>query len=87
LISTLDRNRFAKFVVRAVQFGSEPLFDDVLSPNELAEQVREAKEKLKHLHISVTVSDLAYSYQKVRVYAPILRPVAPLIHVGEMGVF
>ena len=58
-------NKYAKFVVRALQFGSEPLFDDVLRVNELAQQVREAKARVISLHISVTVSDLAYSYQKV----------------------
>lgn len=66
MISTLHSNRLAKFVVRALQFGSEPLFDDVLSVNALAEQVREAKDNLASLHIPVTVSDMAYSYQKVR---------------------
>ncbi|KXN87211.1 hypothetical protein AN958_08601 [Leucoagaricus sp. SymC.cos] len=64
LISTLHSNRYAKFVVRALQFGSEPLFDDVLEPDALAEQVREAKAQLSSLHIPVTVSDMAYSYQK-----------------------
>lgn len=58
-------NKYAKFVVRALQFGSEPLFDDVLRVNELAQQVREAKARIMSLHIPVTVSDLAYSYQKV----------------------
>jgi len=58
-------NKYAKFVVRALQFGSEPLFDDVLRVNELAQQVREAKARVISLHIPVTVSDLAYSYQKV----------------------
>ncbi|KAL9714477.1 hypothetical protein Ac2012v2_002792 [Leucoagaricus gongylophorus] len=57
-------NKYAKFVVRALQFGSEPLFDDVLRVNELAQQVREAKARVISLHIPVTVSDLAYSYQK-----------------------
>ncbi|KAJ3562847.1 hypothetical protein NP233_g9320 [Leucocoprinus birnbaumii] len=64
LISTLHSNRFAKFVVRAVQFGSEPLFDEVLSAGELAKQVWEAKQRLSGLEIPVTVSDLAYSFQK-----------------------
>jgi len=52
-------------VVRVLQFGSEPLFDGVLGVDELAYQVREARARLSSLHILVTVSDLAYSYQKV----------------------
>jgi len=52
-------------VVRVLQFGSEPLFDGVLGVDELAYQVHEARARLSSLHIPVTVSDLAYSYQKV----------------------
>lgn len=66
LINTLHSNPLAKFVVRAVQFGSEPLFDDVLSSSDLAREVQKAKSRLSDLHIPVTVSDLVYSYQTVR---------------------
>lgn len=51
-------------MTRVVQFGSEPLFDGVLSPDDLAYQVREAKASLASLNIPVTVSELAYGYQK-----------------------
>jgi len=47
-----------------VQFGSEPLFDGVLPPNDLAAQVSEAKKNLSGLGIPVTVSELAYGYQE-----------------------
>jgi exo-beta-1,3-glucanase (GH17 family) len=46
-----------------VQFGSEPLFDHVLSPDELTVQVLSAKKSLSSLDIPVTVSELAYGYQ------------------------
>lgn len=65
LITTLHSNPLAKFVVRAVQFGSEPLFDGVLSPGKLAQEVQKAKTQLSDVHIPVTVSDLIYSYQTV----------------------
>ncbi|KAG8213636.1 glycoside hydrolase family 17 protein [Butyriboletus roseoflavus] len=48
LISTLTTNTKAKFVTRGVQFGSEPLYDNVLPHSELASQV----------------SELAYGYQE-----------------------
>jgi exo-beta-1,3-glucanase (GH17 family) len=64
LFSTLHSNPRAKFVTRVVQFGSEPLFDNVLTPGELTTQVMEAKEKLSSLGIPVTVSELAYGYQE-----------------------
>lgn len=47
-------------MTRVVQFGSEPLFDDVLPHDQLAEQVESAKAKLSPLGIPVTVSELAY---------------------------
>jgi hypothetical protein len=36
----------------------EPLFDGVLDPDALAQQVVEAKKKLASLNIPVTVSDM-----------------------------
>ena len=51
-------------MTRVVQFGSEPLFDDVLPHAQLAQQVTLAKQNLSSLHIPVTVSELAYGYQE-----------------------
>ena len=63
LFASLHSNPKAKFVTRAVQFGSEPLYDQVLPPDELAAQVTAAKQNLADLGILVTVSDMAYGYQ------------------------
>jgi exo-beta-1,3-glucanase (GH17 family) len=63
LLSDLTSNPKAKFVTRVVQFGSEPLFDNVLSASALASQVKSAKSKLADVQIPVTVSDMAYGYQ------------------------
>lgn len=63
LFATLHTNPKAKFVTRAVQFGSEPLFDHVLPPDDLAQQVTDAKQNLSSLGILVTVSDMAYGFQ------------------------
>ena len=65
LFGILHSNPKAKFVTRAVQFGSEPLFDEAINPYELAAQVNGAKANLASLGIPVTVSDFAYSYQRV----------------------
>jgi exo-beta-1,3-glucanase (GH17 family) len=64
LFATLKSNPKAKFVTKVVQFGSEPLFDSVLSPSALAAQVTAAKKTLAPLGIPVTVSELAYGYQE-----------------------
>ena len=60
----MHANPKAKFVTRVVQFGSEPLFDNVLPHAQLAQQVTLAKQNLSSLHIPVTVSELAYGYQE-----------------------
>jgi len=64
LFASLHSNPKAKFVTRGVQFGSEPLFDNVLSPDDLATQVVAAKANLSSLNIPITVSELAYGYQE-----------------------
>lgn len=64
LFATLHANPLAKFVTRGVQFGSEPLYDNVLPHAQLAQQVTLAKQNLSSLNIPVTVSELAYGYQE-----------------------
>ncbi|KAK0188314.1 glycoside hydrolase superfamily [Armillaria mellea] len=64
LLAALHANPKAPFVTRVLQFGSEPLFDNVLDPDDLAEQVWEAKANLSSLGIPVTISDMAYGYQE-----------------------
>ncbi|KAK0458407.1 glycoside hydrolase superfamily [Desarmillaria tabescens] len=54
LFATLHANPKAKFVTRTVQFGSEPLYDNVLSEEDLAAQVLAAKNNLSSLGIPVT---------------------------------
>lgn len=64
LFKSLHSNPKAKLVTRGVQFGSEPLFDNVLPHDQLAQQVHAAKANLSSLNIPVTVSELAYGYQE-----------------------
>ncbi|TFY58114.1 hypothetical protein EVJ58_g6619 [Rhodofomes roseus] len=64
LFASLHANPRAKFITRGVQFGSEPLYDDVLPHQQLAEQVILAKQNLSRLNIPVTVSELAYGYEE-----------------------
>ena len=64
IYSNLKSNPKAKFVTRVVQFGSEPLFDQVLPESELAFNVKSAKQTLKQYGVNVTVSDMAYGFQE-----------------------
>ncbi|KAF8502281.1 glycoside hydrolase superfamily [Russula emetica] len=63
LSSTLHTNPKGKFVTRVVQMGTEPLFDDVITPQALTTQVINAKQNLSDIGVQVTVSELAYGYQ------------------------
>jgi len=63
LFETLHSNPKAQFVTRAIQFGSEPLFDSVLIPIDLAAEITAAKANLSSLSIPVIISELAYGYQ------------------------
>jgi hypothetical protein len=64
LSSILHNNPKGKFVTRVVQIGTEPLFDDVITPQALTTQVINAKSNLSDIGIPVTVSELAYGYQE-----------------------
>ncbi|CCM06261.1 uncharacterized protein FIBRA_08511 [Fibroporia radiculosa] len=64
LLATLHANPRAKFVTRGVQFGSEPLYDNVLPHQALAHQVLLARANLSSVGIPVTVSELAYGYEE-----------------------
>jgi exo-beta-1,3-glucanase (GH17 family) len=80
LFKTLHTNPLAPFITRVVQFGSEPLFDQVLPIDQLIEQVPLsasavsfhsytlqvvlAKKNLSSLGIPVTVSELAYGMRR-----------------------
>ncbi|EIW52391.1 uncharacterized protein TRAVEDRAFT_75371 [Trametes versicolor FP-101664 SS1] len=64
ILALLHANPKAKFVTRVLQFGSEPLFDNAIAHDTLAEQVVLAQANLSSLHIPVTVSELATGYQE-----------------------
>jgi exo-beta-1,3-glucanase (GH17 family) len=63
LSSILHSNPKGKLVTRVVQVGTEPLFDDVITPAALAAQVISIKQNLSDIGIPVTVSEMAYGYQ------------------------
>ena len=64
LFKSLQSNPKAKFVTRVLQFGSEPLYDSALDPTQLTEQIEAAKIELASLKIPVTISEMAYGFQK-----------------------
>lgn len=56
LFNTLHTHPKARFVTRALQFGSEPLYDWVLTPDELAAEVVKARKNLTSIGIPVSSS-------------------------------
>ena len=64
LFKSLESDPKAKFVTRVLQFGWEPLYDRALDPAQLAERVEAAKVTLANLKIPVTISEMAYGFQK-----------------------
>ena len=87
LFATLHSNPLAPFVTRVVQFGSEPLFDSVLSPQALATQVTNAKHNLSSLLINVTVSEMAYGYQKNTDHAQVVLDALDSINIHILPFF
>jgi len=64
----LLKNPKAAFIMRAIQFGSEPLYDHAIAPAPLAAEVRSLRKELSDggkPSIDVYVSDLAYGFQMV----------------------
>ncbi|TFK73289.1 hypothetical protein BDN72DRAFT_762040 [Pluteus cervinus] len=64
LLSVLHSNPKAAFVTRALQFGSEPLYDWAINPYDLVTEVNNARRNLSALQIPITVSEMAYGYQE-----------------------
>jgi exo-beta-1,3-glucanase (GH17 family) len=83
LVQVISSNPKAKFVTRLVQFGSEPLFDHVLSPSQLAQQVTSLNSQLKPYGIPVTISDLRVGWSR----ADALIKEVPLFDVHELPFF
>ena len=69
-----------------LQFGSEPLFDWVLTPNQLATQILAAKKNLSSLGIPVTISELAYGYQE-HDNAPMVMDAIDLVDIHMLPFF
>ncbi|KAK4698973.1 hypothetical protein P7C70_g7296, partial [Phenoliferia sp. Uapishka_3] len=63
LVKTIKTNPKAPYVIRNIAVGSEPLFDGVLSPSDLAGQVNSLRATLSQYGIQTSISEMPYGYQ------------------------
>ncbi|KDQ20380.1 glycoside hydrolase family 17 protein [Botryobasidium botryosum FD-172 SS1] len=62
LINTVKNNPLARYVIRSIDVGSEPLYDWVLSPKDLAAQVTNVKNQVGTYGVKVSISEMQYGY-------------------------
>jgi len=62
LIKTVKTNKLAPYVIKSIDVGSEPLYDWVLTPTDLAAQVVYVKAQVKPYGIKVGISEMQYGY-------------------------
>ncbi|PVF94620.1 hypothetical protein CPB86DRAFT_776546 [Serendipita vermifera] len=56
------KNAYAPYAIRSVDVGSEPLYDWVLEPQQLADQINYVKSVLNPYGIKVSISEMQYGY-------------------------
>ncbi|KAG8815616.1 hypothetical protein FRC17_000647 [Serendipita sp. 399] len=62
LVHIIQTNPLARYVIRSVDVGSEPLYDWVLPPQELANQIYYVKSLIGQYGIKVSISEMQYGY-------------------------
>ncbi|KAM0746989.1 hypothetical protein T439DRAFT_293419 [Meredithblackwellia eburnea MCA 4105] len=63
LVSTIKNNVKAPYIFRNIAVGSEPLFDWVMSADDLAVQVNNLRSQLSYYGIQTTISEMPYGFQ------------------------
>ncbi|ORY84748.1 glycoside hydrolase superfamily, partial [Leucosporidium creatinivorum] len=63
LIKTIQTNPKAPYVYCNIAVGSEPLYDWVLEPRALANEVNSVRAKLAQYGVKTTISEMPYGYQ------------------------
>ncbi|KAI5479288.1 glycoside hydrolase family 17 protein [Pseudohyphozyma bogoriensis] len=63
LITTIKTNPRAPYVIRNIAVGSEPLYDWVMSQQDLAVQVNYLRSQLSAYGIQTTISEMPYGFQ------------------------
>ncbi|KAG8829394.1 hypothetical protein FRC17_006661 [Serendipita sp. 399] len=62
LVNLIKTNPIAPYVIRSLDVGSEPLYDWVLTPKDLANEINRIKGLLAPFGIKVSISEMRYGY-------------------------
>jgi len=87
VIDLVTKNPLAPYVVRAIDVGSEPLFDSVLPPDQLNDQITNVRNQVKGTGVNVTISDMKYSYTKTGADATFIFKNEDMVHAHELPYF
>lgn len=60
IVSAVDSNPKAKYVIRNIAIGSEALFDNAISASNLVSQINKLKDRVSNTGIEVSTSEMAY---------------------------
>ncbi|KAF8328395.1 glycoside hydrolase superfamily [Cantharellus anzutake] len=86
LIKTVKTNPLAPYVIRSIDVGSEPLFDQVLSPTALAAQVKYVQNAVHSYGVNVSISEMPFGYTVQGNPAPVLNAI-DMLHINELPFF
>jgi len=87
VIDLVNNNPLARYVVRGIDVGSEPLFDSVLPPDQLNDQITNVRNQVKGTGVNVTISDMKYSYTKTGADATFIFKNEDMVHAHELPYF
>lgn len=86
LVSIIQNNPLAPYVIRSVDVGSEPLFDQVLEPHALANQINYVKNLISSYGIKVSISEMEYGYS-VQGDSQMVLDAEDVVHAHELPFF
>lgn len=86
VVNIIKTNPLAPYVVRSVDVGSEPLFDWVLPPQALADQIKYVKGLIGSYGVQVTISEMQYGYS-VQGNSQMVLDAEDVVHAHELAFF
>ncbi|KIM30062.1 glycoside hydrolase family 17 protein [Serendipita vermifera MAFF 305830] len=86
LVRIIKTNPLAPYVIRTVDVGSEPLYDWVLEPQQLADQIYYVKSLIGSYGIKVSISEMQYGYS-VQGNSDMVLDAEDVVHAHQLPYF